>query len=294
MSVTKKVVLLLTETWEEFQKDEATERGAALAYYAMFSIFPLLILLLAALGFVTRYWDAAVDTQREILTVVAQNFSPQLSAMLGDVLSGVQNKAGSATGIGILTLLIGASGVFQELETSFAQIWNTPLAPQQEGWGNTLKVFLQERLFSFGMMLALGLLLLISLALTGITQALIGLLKNLPVIGGITGFILGLIVTCLFNTCIFALLFKYLPKAKVEWRDVLWGAFITAVVWEIAKRLLALYIAHSSYVNAYGAVGTALVLMAWVYFSSQVLFLGAEFTEVYSRYRRKPATQETA
>jgi membrane protein len=133
------------------------------------------------------------------------------------------------------------------------------------------------------MVLAVGFLMLISLALTGVTQALLGALNAVPVVGGGFGFVIGLLITVALSTLIFALLFKYLPDTEVRWSDVLLGALVTAIIWELAKRLLALYIGHSSFASAYGAVGTVLVLMAWVYFSSQVLFLGAEFTEVYAR-----------
>jgi membrane protein len=232
-----------------------------------------------------RYWDAAINVQQELLQVVAQQFSPQLSRTLEQMLGAVQRKADAATGIGFITLLLGASGVFQQLDRSFNQIWRVPEKPHPPGLINSLLSTLREKFFSFLMVLAVGLLLLLSLVLTGITQALLGALSHLPLIGGAAGFMLGLAVTLLLNTLIFALLFKYLPETEVPWGDVGLGALVTALIWEIAKRVLALYVERSSYVSAYGTIGTVLVLMAWVYFSSQILFLGAEFTEVYSRRR---------
>src|SRR5512132_2686917 len=107
MDLRKDALLLLRETWQEFQKDEAGQLGAALAYYAMFSIFPLLLLLIAGLGFVLRYWDAAIDVQQQILVAVAHNLSPQLSTTIADILGGVKSQAGGATVIGLITLLIG-------------------------------------------------------------------------------------------------------------------------------------------------------------------------------------------
>ncbi|MFL5801358.1 MAG: YihY/virulence factor BrkB family protein [Roseiflexaceae bacterium] len=283
MNLKKDVLPLLQETLQEFQKDEAGQLGAALAYYATFSIFPLLLLLLAGLGFVLNYWPVAIDSQAQILAVISQNFSPQLSATVEQILAVLKEQAGAATGIGLVVLLLGASGVFQQLDTSFKRIWKVPEKPQATGILATVISVLHDKLFSFGMVLAVGFLMLISLALTGISQALLGVLGDLPVIGGIFGYAAGLLITVGLSTLIFALLFRYLPGATVRWGDVWLGALITAIVWEIAKRLLGLYIGRSSYASAYGAVGTVLVLMAWVYFSSQVLFLGAEFTEVYSR-----------
>jgi membrane protein len=139
---------------------------------------------------------------------------------------------------------------------------------------------------------------LVSLALTGVTQALLSaftsfpLLGNLPFLGRAIGFIGGLVVTLLLSTLVFALLFKYLPDTRVRWNDVWLGGLFTAIIWELAKRLLAFYIDYSSRsFSAYGAIGTILVLMLWVYFSSQILFMGAEFTEVYSRRHGSRAAQ---
>jgi membrane protein len=289
MNIKKEIVSLLKETWEEFQNDEAERRGAALAYYAMFSIFPLILLLLASLGFVLRYWDAAIDVQQEVLSTVAQHFSPQLGETLGQILIVLRDKAGPATGIGLVTLLIGASGVFHQMDQSLRKIWRVPQEKQPSGALRVVLGLVKDRVMSFGMVLALGLLLLISLALTGITQALLGALSHLPLVGGAAGFLVGFIVTLCLNTLIFALLFKYIPGARVRWRDIIPGALATALLWEMGKRALALYLQHSSYVNAYGAVGAAMALMVWVYFSSQILFFGAEFTEVYSRrYGTRP------
>jgi membrane protein len=287
---------LLKETWADFQKDEAGQLGAALSYYAMFSIFPLLILLVAVLGFVLRFWDPAVSIQGQILAVVEQNFSPNLREAIEGMLETVEAQAGAATGIGLVTLLLGASGVFQQLDTSFNKIWKVPDPPEAQGLLNTVKVAVTQKLFSFGMVLAVGFLLLVSLALTGVTQALLSGAKQLPLLGSLAenpavSFIIGLVITLILNTLIFALLFKYLPDTRVRWGDVWLGALATALIWELAKRLLALYIGGSSYASAYGAIGTVLVLMAWIYFTSQVLFLGAEFTQVYSRRHGSRASQ---
>lgn len=287
---------MLKETVSGFQEDEAGQLGAALAYYAMFSLFPLLLLLVAGLGFVLRYWDDAIDVQQQILTAVGRNFSPQLSTTLAEILGDVKAQAGGATIVGIVTLLLGASGVFQQLDQSFNRIWRVPKPTEPAGILKAIVTTLRTRLFSFGMVLAVGFLLLVSMALTGVSQALLGGFSNLPVIGGLAGVGLSLAISLLLNTLVFALLFKFLPDTKVDWGDVWLGAFVTALVWELAKYLLAWYIGRSaqSY-GAYGAVGTVLVIMVWIYFSSQILFLGAEFTEVYARrHGSRAATPESS
>jgi membrane protein len=295
MQVQRDLLPLLKETYQEFQNDEAGQLGAALAYSALFSLFPLLLLLIAGLGYVLQYWDQAINVQDQILDAVRRNFSSQLSDALSQILGGIKNNAGGATIIGLVTLLIGASSVFQQLDLSFNKIWRVPKPEQPPGLVASVLQTLQTKLFSFGMVLAVGFLLLVSMALTGVTQALLDSFKDLPVIGGVAGFLIGIATTLLLNTLVFALLFKFLPNTKVRWGDVWLGAFVTAVLWEVGKYLLALYIGRSGESwSAYGLVGAVLILMAWIYFSSQILFLGAEFTEVYSRRHGSRAPQAAA
>ncbi|MEO7913613.1 MAG: YihY/virulence factor BrkB family protein [Roseiflexaceae bacterium] len=298
MNLRRDLLPLLKETYSEFQADEASTLGAALAYYALFSLFPLLLLLIAGLGYVLQYWDQAINVQDEILTAVQHNFSAQMGDALKEILSGIKNNAGGATVIGLITLLIGASNVFQQLDLSFNKIWKVPTPQQPDGLVASVLQTIRTKLFSFGMVLAVGFLLLVSMALTGITQVLLDSFQQVPLIGGVTGFLIGLATTLLLNTLVFALLFKFLPNARVHWSDVGLGALVTAVLWEIGKNLLALYIGRSGQSwGAYGLVGTVLILMTWIYFSSQILFLGAEFTEVYSRRhgsRTPQAAKETA
>ena len=173
MDLRRDLLPLLKETYSEFQADEASTLGAALAYYALFSLFPLLLLLIAGLGYVLQYWDQAINVQDEILAAVSRNFSPQLSDALNQILGGIKNNAGGATVIGLVTLLIGASSVFQQLDLSFNKIWKVPAPEQSVGLIASVLQTIRTKLFSFGMVLAVGFLLLVSMALTGATQVLL-------------------------------------------------------------------------------------------------------------------------
>jgi len=281
------LLALLSETWTEFLNDEANERGAALAYYAAFSLFPLLILMLAALGFVLSHVPAAVDARAELLRLTARQISPQFSRTLRDIFGQLQEGAPRATGIGLFVLWFAASSVFQQLDHTFNKIWRVPEKAPPPTWGKYLLSIFEDqftrRLAAFLMVIAVGLLLFVSLALTAIVQPLVGALSDVPLVGSSAVYLAGMAISLLLNTLLCALLFKYLPDTRVAWGDIWLGALLTALGWEITKRLLALYVAQSSYVSAYGVVGALLVLLIWIYFSSQVLFLGAEFTEVYSR-----------
>ncbi len=203
MNLKKDVLPLLLETWQEYQNDDAGQLGAALSYYATFSIFPLLLLLLASLGFVLDYWPVAIDAQAEILAVISQNFSPQLSTTVEQILGVLKNQAGAATGVGLVVLLLGASGVFQQLDTSFNKIWKVPQKPQASGIISTVLGILHDKLFSFGYGPG-GRLSDARLAdhVTGLSQALLGVLNDLPVVGGFFGYALGLLITLLLSTLI--------------------------------------------------------------------------------------------
>lgn len=284
MNLRQDMIPLLRETWGGFQDDEAGQLGAALSYYTMFSLFPLVLLLTAILGYVLR----TEDTQQDILRVVGQNISPQLRESLEAAMEGLANNAGAATAVGLVTLLMGASGIFQQLNLSFNKIWKVAKPVPGQGVITVVRTTITKRLEAFLMVLAVGVLLIISLVLTGVSQAVLqgagtwlGFGPDSWVMQGL-GVAAGLLITLGLNTLIFALLFRYLPDVNPAWGDVWLGALLTAVIWEVAKRLLAIYIGRSAYASAYGAVGTVLVLMAWIFFSSQVLFLGAEFTCAYA------------
>ncbi|KAB8139672.1 YihY/virulence factor BrkB family protein [Chloroflexia bacterium SDU3-3] len=289
----KEALALAKETWKEFQDDEAMQMSAALSYYALFSLLPLILLITALLGFALQVFPSLQSSQNALLDAVKVNFSAGLAGTLEDILAGVQQNAGAATWVGLITLLMGASGVFQQLDANFKTIWKVPKATDLTR-RQMIGQMIRKKISSFLMVLAVGALLIISTAITGVTQALVsstwGLLQVaqdswLATLGG--GAVAALVAFSL-NVLIFLLVFKYLPDAKVHWRDIWPGALITALLWEAAKRLLALYIGNmAEKFSAYGAIGGVLIVVAWVYFSSLVLYLGAEFTYVSARRRRQ-------
>jgi membrane protein len=287
MRLKRAIVPLLYETWNEFQKDECGQLAAALSYYATFSVFPLLILVLGGVGF---FLGPATPAQEQILLAFTRSVSggEVLVGTLETLLTAVAEQSGEATLVGLVTLLIGTSGVFGQLDWTFNKIWNIPEPAAGGGIVELIRRALGKRLFAFGISLAAGLLLVLSLVLTGVTNA--GLQGATTLLGIPQGalattisFLGQLLVTLAVNALIFALLFKYLPATRVAWGDVWAGALSSAIVWEVAKQLLAFYIGWSSFSSAYGAISTLLVAMAWIYFSSQILFMGAEFTKVYAR-----------
>lgn len=307
---------LLQQTWTDFQEDGAVQLGAALAYYTMFSIFPLLLLLISGLGFFLSSDLGSVlsdqcqgeEVQACVLGVFGNNFSPEFSTTLGEVLEDISSQARTGSIIGIITLIFAASGIFGQLNLIFNRIWKIPTQSDKGGIVATIQKALTQKLTAFAMVIAAGILLIFSLALTGIVDTLlrgidnaplvgqVGGINDLPFIGGFLGILVTTLVTIGVNALIFMILFKYLPNIKVAWKDVWIAALLTATLWEIAKRLLNLYISSGSYSSAYGVIGTALILMVWIYFSSQILFLGAEFSHVYAKRfgSYAPKSEETA
>jgi len=204
------------------------------------------------------------------------------------ILNVVADQAGEATLVGLVTLLIGASGVFGQLHRSFNTIWTGRSTAASGGFLGSIKLALGQRAVAFGMVLSTGLLLVMSLLLgtvsTVVTQAL-GLLDRAPdVVLLIAIATWRLALTLALDTLVYATLFKYLADTRVAWRDVWVAALICAGLWELSKQALALFLAWSSFSSAYGAISAILVTMVWIYVSGQILFLGAEFTKVYASH----------
>ncbi|NNL65203.1 MAG: YihY/virulence factor BrkB family protein [Myxococcales bacterium] len=269
---------LLKRTYTEWSEDRCLRLGAALAYYTVFSLAPLLVLVIAGLGFF--FGEQAAEGR----------ILEQLEGMLGaDGAAGVQEMIRNAnqptqglvaTVVGLVTMVIGASTVFGELQDAMNQVWDAKPSPSQ-GWFDYVKA----RLTSFSMILVVGFLMLVSLVLSAAVTALDAFLADLFPGADLLARVVNLVVGFGVVTFLFALIFKYLPDAEIEWRDVWAGAAGTAVLFAVGKELIGLYLGQTSATSVYGAAGSLVVVLLWVYYSSQILFFGAEFTQVWSRTR---------
>ena len=256
--------------------DYAPSMGAAISYYTVFSIAPLMIIVIAVAGFV---WGREA-VQGEIVG--------QLSGMIGrQGAEGVQTLIESASqptqglvasAISIVVLIIGATTVFAELQSSLDRIWQVPHAPKATGiWG-----MVRSRLLSLGFILGLGFLLLVSLV-TSAGIAAIGSWANALFPGWeALLYLINIVLSVSTATVLFAMIFKVMPQAKIGWSDVWVGAGVTAVLFEVGKWLISLYIGKSSVTSSFAAAGSLVVLLVWVYYSAQIFLLGAEFTWVYA------------
>jgi membrane protein len=268
---------LLKQTFQEWLQDKAPQLGAALAYYTVFSLAPLILILLAIIGFLFR------DDPAGAWNKITQQMSYFLDPSALEVVQNIAQKASQpgksviATIIGVALALFGASGVFGQLQDALNTIWGVKAKPGTGIWG-----FLRARFLSFAMVAGICFLLLVSLAIEALLKGFSHYVQSV-VPGGI---VIALTVYLVFDFAVvvllFAMIFKFLPDVKIQWRDVWIGAVMTAIFFGIGKWALGLYLSSGAAGSSYGAASSLITLLLWVYYSSQILLFGAEFTQVYS------------
>lgn len=277
----KSIFRLLKEAFGEWQKDKVSLLAAALAYYTVFSIVPLLVIAIAVAGAVFGEEAARGEIVGEINRLVGQQGAEVIETALANAdrpqLSSVSSM------ISLVVLLVGASGVFAQLQIALNIVWNVRVKPNTGIWG-----FIRKRLLSFGMVLSIGFLLLVSLVISTVLSAISELDINLfpgfaPLWQGIN-----LLISFGLITLLVALIYKYLPDVIIRWKDVWVGAIITTLLLNLGKYLIGLYLGTSSLGSVYGAAGSLIVFLAWVFYSTQIVLFGAELTQVYAhRYGSK-------
>jgi membrane protein len=275
----KATVPLLKRAYNEWSEDKASRLAAALAYFTAISLAPLLVLAVTLLGWLNYDGRSAVENQMGVL--MGQTGKDAATMMID---AAKQQSGILATIVSLLVLIFGASGVFAELQDSMNTIWEVQPNPNLSWWD-----LIKARFFSLAMVFGVIFLLLVSLIITTIIG---GLVKSVAGEGRIVGLVLDIVLSLIIYCVIFMLLFKYLPDVKIKFRDVWIGAAVTAVLFTIGKYILTLYLTMGSTASAYGAAGSLAALLIWVYYSAQILFFGAEFTQVYARKygsRIKPA-----
>jgi len=268
---------LVKDTVVQWTEDQPFQLAAALSYYTLFSLAPLLIVVIAVAGFAFGH-DAA---QERIAETMQGLVGPESAQAIQSIVQNASRRpeTGLLSGVvGIAILLIGAGGVVGQLQTSLNTMWGVAPKPGQ-GIGG----FLHQRFISFAMVLGIGFLLVVSLAasavLTAFTQfAGRWLGSNAILVHG-----LDLVISFAFVTALFAMIYKFLPDVRIEWRDVGVGAALTSLLFTIGKMLIGIYLGTSGVTSAYGAAGSLITVLLWVYYSSLIFFLGAEFTQVYAR-----------
>ena len=270
------LVKLLIESFKEWQADNASRLAAALAYYTVFSLSPLLIMAIAIAGALFGEDAAKGEIVGQIQGLVGAEGARVIETAIRNANQPDISSVASLISVGVL--LFGASGVFAQLQEALNTVWNVKAKPDQ-GVMN----FVRKRVLSFSAVLGIGFLLLVSLILSAVLSALSKYMGHLIPGADFLWQIVNQVVSFGIITSLFALMYKFLPDVKIKWDDVWIGASITAFLFSIGKFALGLYLGRGSFGSTYGAAGSLIVILAWVYYSAQILFFGAEFTQVYSR-----------
>ena len=258
--------------------DDALRLGAALAYYTLFAIAPVLLVATGIAGLVFNSDAVRAEIINQLEHLVGREGAHAVQSLLDGA---SQRRAGIlATIIGSVALPVAATGAFLELQAALNTIWRVKSNPAAH-----LKAFLLDRLRSFGLVVAIGFLLMVSLAVTAALAAFSAWLSrhssSVPLVW--TG--VQVLVSLIGTTALFALLYRVLPDVHLGWRDVTTGAFVTSALFTLGQQLIGLYLGQSSMASSYGAAGSVMILLLWVYYSCQILLLGAEFTRVYAEHR---------
>ena len=282
----------LTQCWDLLKKvtrawldDYVPSMGAALAYYTLFSLAPLLLIVISVAGLVFGQEAARGEIASQLHTLMGEPGASAVQALLASMDKPAEGTA--ATLLGVLLLLVGATTVFGELQDALDRIWRVPAQNQSNGW----IALLRTRVLSFGMILAIGFLLMVSLVLSAALTTMANRwspffgdwLVIASAVNGVVGFFL--------VATLFALIYKVMPRVHVPWSDVWIGAVFTSLLFALGKSLISLYIGRSGIVSGFGAAGSLVVVLLWVYYSAQIFLIGAEFTWVYANVfgsRRMP------
>ncbi len=273
----KDLFSLLKETYKEWNDDDPFRMSAAMSYYAIFSLPGLLMIVITVAG----YFGSGKSAEQEIESQISEMMGPDASQSIQTMIENASTSTNLtwSTIIGVATLIFGATGVFYQLQKSLNEVWEVEIK-KEEG----IKKVLLDRVTSFGVILVIGFLLLISLVLTAALSALSSYItQNLSSYLIYIFYVAEFLLSYGIITLLFAMIYKILPDVEIKWRTVWVGALVTAALFVIGKFALGIYFGNSDPGSAYGAAGSLILILLWVSYSCLILFFGAEFTQVYAR-----------
>ena len=274
----RKIWSLLKEAVGEWQRDRVDQMAAALAYYTLFSIAPLLVIAVAVAGAVFGQEAARGEVVVQIQGLLGKAGAEVVQTALANTQNPEAGNGIVPSIVSTIALLFGASGVFIQLQDSLNAVWNVEPSPQAG-----VKAVVRKRIFSFAMVITIGFILMVSLVVSAGLAALSTFTNQLFPALEIFWKVFNIGISLGVFTMLFALIYKYLPDINIAWKDVLVGAFFTSLLFSIGKELLGFYLGNGSFGSAYGAAGSVVTVLAWIYYSVQIMLFGAEFTQVYTR-----------
>lgn len=276
---------MIKQTLSEFINDDCMRMAASLAYYTIFSLPPLLVIIVTVVGLVLDPQQAEVWLQKQSQNVIGPDAATQIQGMIQSASDSVEGGFSLTLIFSLLGVLIGATAAFGELQYALNTVWEIKADPDE----GALWSYVTKRILSLGMILVIAFLMLVALILSAVISAAqdhIGSLLGAVGMGAVSEefvWIIDAVVSLAIITQLFAAIFKVLPDAEIRWRDVEFGAFITALLFVVGKFLISFYIGQSNLGEVYGAAAALAVLLIWVYYSSLILLMGAEFTQVWTR-----------
>jgi membrane protein len=265
---------LVRETVVAFIEDRALSRGAAIAFYTVISIAPVLVIVVGIAGLAFGE-DAA---RHAVSGQIADLMGSQTADVLQTAIAGAGNRQSGilATLLGVITLFVAASGVFGEMQDTLNVIWKV------EAKGGTVSQLIRARTASLGLVAVLGFLLMVSLVISAVVAALADVINAYLPFGAAILAGLNFLISFVLVAVLFGAIYKILPDHRLQWRDVIIGAVATSLLFEVGKSLIGFYIGRTAVGSSYGAAGALLVVLLWIYYSAQIFLLGAEFTKVYA------------
>jgi len=275
--VLKKLWELLKGTFQEWKEDKVSRLAAALSYYTIFSLPGLLLIIVAVAGFFLGQESVREDLMGQVGSVVGDDGAEAIGTMLSN--AGWDRDAGVlAVVVGIVTVIVAATGAFTQLQEALNTVWEVAPAP-----GAGILQTLQKRFLSFSLILSIAFLLLVSLVVSTALAGLGNFLEEMFPGAAWLIQILNVVISFAVITLLFALMYRYLPDAEIAWKDVFSGAAVTTLLFTVGKFALGFYLGRSSATSAYGAAGSLVLILLWIYYSAQIFLFGAEFTQVYAR-----------
>ena len=274
----KKILSLVKQTFAGFSEDKIMKKSAALAYYTIFSLAPLILIIMWTVSFFFGQDASEGKIFNELNELIGAKAASQIQDIIHQL--SLSEKSGFAIIMGIGTLIIGSTTVFIEIQDSINAIWGVRAKPEK-GW----KKMIIDRILSFSIVIGLGFLLIVSLMVSTLVELLSGYLMqifpdSMAVLFGLINFGITFIVIAV----LFGIIFKYLPDAKIQWKHVRSGAIFTAILFILGKYLISLYMQYTAPESAYGAAGSIILILLWVYYTAAILYFGAEFTKVYTKW----------
>jgi len=278
----KKYGSFAKEVFTEFSSDNATKLSASLSYYTIFSLAPMLVVIISVASIFYGREAIQGEVYGQINWLIGKDAAKQIEELIKN--ARLSQKSGLAAIIGTVTLLLGATGVFAEIQDSINFIWSLKAKPKS----GILK-YLINRLLSFSLILSLGFLLIVSLLINTLLDIFSQRLQLFFEDGTVYFFfVINLLIVFSVITLLFAIIFKVLPDGKIAWKDSFFGAGVTAIFFMAGKFIIGYYLGQSAVLTTFGAAGSVVIILLWVYYSSTILFLGAEFTKVYTRHFGTP------